>query len=227
MTFSDIVGTKIISIYEQQIVGYVIDAIYNKKSQKITALVISDVNEETTKILKTKHVKSINSDFILIANISVLIFSESDENKCGNLINKQAIGVDGQSYGKVKNIEIGQNYIISKIVCEKDAFFVKDIYGENDVVFVKDKMKKRQPIFAPRTRIVKTKSAISQAVQIEPTTPTPLKVQPNGLLGKRLKRDLIVLGNRILARKNTAVTNELILSAKRLNVLPELELLSY
>lgn len=227
MTFSDIVGLKIISVYDKKILGYVVDALYSQKAQKITDIIVSDSLEETTKILNTRNILSINKDFILIANSTVLTLSQTQKPKCGNIVNKILICITGESFGKVKQINIDEKFNIKSIESDNKLFTVKDIYGVGDIVLIKDPTKSRQRSFAPKTNIEKPEKAQTQIVTVEPITPLAVKVQPNGLIGKRLKRDFIVLGNRILARKNTAITNDLILTAKRLNVLHELELLSF
>lgn len=227
MTFSDIVGLKILSVYDKKILGYVVDALYSKKTQKITDLIVCDDIEETTKILNKQSILTINHDFVLITNSTVLTLAETQKPKCSDIVNKMAICVNGEIFGKIKSIDFDDTFNITSISTEKTEFTIKDIYGIGEIVFLKDKTKTRQRNFAPKKKIEKPPKKLEQIVSVEPTTPISVKVQPNGLIGKRLKRDFIVLGNRILARKNTTITSDLILTAKRLNALKELELLSF
>lgn len=227
MTLSDIIGLKVIAVYENEIVGYVIDAAYSKKSEKITKLFVSDKNEETVKVLETRRIFNVGENFILIPNKTCLILNKPTEKAFSNIINKQVICLDGENYGNINQVVIDKNWNIISVDTKQKSFKIGDVYSAKDVVFVVDKNKERQCCFAPRTKIEKPQIAEIQTVQIEPTTPISLKVQPNGIIGKRLKRDFIVLGNRVLARRNSVITSELVLASKRLNVLPELELLAY
>ncbi len=224
---SELISAQLISIYDKKNIGYVVDVLYSKNYKKINKLIIADNTEEYTKTLEVKDIYKLGEQFVLVKNDTKLIVCENNFNLCG-LMNKKIIDINGKYYGKINDIEFDENWNIINLKTDTENIELNNLLCVGEYIILNSKnMPKKLSNFAPKNKFkIDSKSNI-QNVKISPLTPTPVRVQPNQLIGKRLKRDFIVMGNQILAHRNSVINTNLILMAKRLNVLKELELIAY
>ena len=223
MAIRDIITKKVVSIYEGEVVGYVLGLKIRNKMEKIESIIIADDENDMEYILKTQDIFDMNNDCVMIKNKSKLMVTT--DTKSTN-INMEILGINGINYGKVEDIKYNKNYKIEKILCKNIEFLPKNIInmGENIIIINDTNKKYNRGNFAITNRI-KIDDKNTQVVEILPhsTLPTPIKVNSTAtLLGRRLNKDLMTNNGEIIARKNSIVTIPMINSAKQFNIMAEL-----
>jgi len=221
MNYKNLIGQKIISIYDGKIDSYVIDAVF-KDNRKLSKFIIADIENETQKILEIKNIFHLGLDGILISNVNKLIIAEYDYSK--NLyMNKEIFDVNGNNLGKVVDIQLSQKLEIEKFITTKGFFEPHQIINVNYIIIINNSQTKyKKWRFAPKKSVI-TQATATQPVTIN-ATQIPLRVisSHNSLIGKKLFKDLINSKKIILAKKNTVVSASILNLAKQHNLLNEL-----
>ena len=223
MAIRDIISKKVISIFDGEVVGYVLGLKIRDRMQKIENLVVADDENEMEYTLKMQDVFSMDNEFVMIRNKSKLLVTT--DSKCSN-INMLVVGVNGANYGIIEDIKYSKNYKIDKIICENSEIIPQNIISmsENIIVFNDSDIKYNRSNFAIN-KVIDIQTNANQKVEILPhsTLPTPIKVNSTAtLLGRRLNKDLMTNNGEIIARKNSIVTIPIINSAKQFNIMAEL-----
>ncbi len=217
MKYTNLIGQKVVSIFDGKIDSYVIDILFSKNG-KISKIILADIENENSKVLEFKNIFCFGKDCIMVKNCEKILVGEfSNKNP---LINKDVFDVTGNFLGKVCEIEI-IDYYISKICTESNSFDIKDIISLSGVIVINKNTKFKKHNFSPKKQnILNTKS--SQPVTVL-SSKIPIKVTAHTyLVGKKLFKDLVGYGGTILATKNSIVSSQLLNLAKQHNVLTEL-----
>ncbi|MBO5102668.1 MAG: PRC-barrel domain-containing protein [Clostridia bacterium] len=183
--FTQIIGMPVISIFNCELIGTVINMQISKDNKHIKYLIISSTDEETTYLLSPKNVYAVNS-VVLIRNKQHL--SVTNELMQSNLINTSAFGLSGKSYGAVKEINLNDNWQITQIITEQTLpnaqllHFTQSlsIFNDTDKKYSKStfapKLTEPQQIPTPTTQIV-----TALAEPLEPTQPTQNTILQNNV----------------------------------------------
>jgi len=221
MNYKNLIGQKVISIFDGKIDSYIIDAVFRNHKQ-LSKFIIADIENENHKILEIKNIFHIGTDGILISNLNKLIIAEYDYSK--NLyMNKEIFDIEGKGLGKVTDIQLSQNYEIEKFITTNSSFEPNQIISINSVIIINnDKTHYKKHNFAPK-RMVITQTTATQPVTINGTK-IPIRVisSNSSLIGKKLFKDLINSNQIILAKKNTVINASILNLAKQHNLLNEL-----
>ncbi len=147
-SFTKIIGMPVISIFNCENIGTVLNMQISKDKSKIKFLVISSNDDETTYLLPTKSVYSLNSA-VLIRNKQTL--SVTSELGIQNLINLNAFGLSGKSFGKIKDIELDDKWRITSIIADEPLSSKTLLDYTNNIALFNDIEKKlTKGKFAPR-----------------------------------------------------------------------------
>ncbi|MCL2539968.1 MAG: hypothetical protein FWE53_00840 [Firmicutes bacterium] len=131
---TDIIGSRVISVYNGKYEGYVTAAAADAGYKKITALRIADEETETIKRLLVRDIFSLNTGIILIRNTSKIIVEAGTESELpASLINKTVLDLDGKTLGLVKDVNLNENYSALSISTETEAVELDKVisFGEN------------------------------------------------------------------------------------------------
>ncbi len=228
MQYTQIIGSKVFSVYECQNTGYVLGATFNQKLNRLTNLIIADDETETTYCLSIRNIYKINNNCVLIKNLTKLAVGNTESQP---IINNEIVDISG-STDKVKDVTINQNFEIESIVGEKATIKPQDVVcAKNGILLVNtSEQKLSRKSFRPRTKnLTKIETAPAQTVNIleDITKPTPIRMNNlNNIIGKRLSENLFSRQNEILAYKNTVITQNTINIARQFNVLNNLLMLA-
>jgi len=221
MNYKNLIGQKVISIYDGKIDSYVIDAVF-KDNRKLSKFIIADIENENQKILEIKNIFHLGSDGILISNVNKLIIAEYDYSK--NLyMNKEIFDIEGNDLGKVTDIQLSQKLEIENFITTKGNFEPNQIININSIIIINTAQTKyKKCSFAPKRSVI-TQATATQPVTIN-TTKIPLRVisSHNSLIGKKLFKDLTNSNKVVLAHKNGTVTVSTLNLARQHNLLNEL-----
>ncbi len=228
MQYTQIIGSKVFSIYECKNVGYVLGGTFNLKLNKLTNLIVADDDNETTYCLSIRNIYTINNNCVLIKNLTKLVVSDTESQP---IINMDIVDITGKT-DTVKDITIDENFNLTTIFGANLTFDPKDIvYTKNNILLVNTSSQKiSHKNFRPRTKKLTTLiTSPAQNVNIlqDLTKPTPVRVNNlNTIMGKKLADNLYSRQNEILAYKNTIITQNTINIARQFNVLNNLLILA-
>lgn len=101
--FTELIGKQIVSIYEKEVVGTLLNIDFDWARRQVKNLVILGADEETIFLLNPRSVFGIG-ECITIRNCASLNISV--EQNFPRLIGQNAIGLSGKSFGKLNEIGI-------------------------------------------------------------------------------------------------------------------------
>lgn len=221
MNYKNLIGQKVISIFDGKIDSYIIDAVF-KNHKKLSKFIVADIGNENHKILEVKNIFKIGVDGILIRNANKLIIAEYNYLK--NLyINKEIFDIEGKSLGKVTDLELSENYEIERFVTSSETFYPHQIINVESVIIINNSASNyKKHNFAPK-RMVVTQASAAQPVTINQTK-VPIRVlsSSHSLMGKKLFRDLTNSNQVIIAKKNSIVNASVLNLVRQHNLLNDL-----
>lgn len=225
MSIKNIIGKQVISVYDCQNCGFVLNINISAKFTKLTTITIVDETTDIIYKLNCKDILNITGDYIMIKNKDKLIVSADDINN--NYFNATIIDTDGNSFGTINDVKYDKNYNILSILANKiEILPIQILTFNNEYILINNNSKiLKKSHFAPRHKKIPQEDS-QQTVEIlphQPTLPTPIRINSTAsLLGKRLFRDLITPNGEVIARKNSVITVPLINTAKRFGIMTDL-----
>ena len=176
-TFTQIIGLPVISIYNCEFVGTVMNMQLNKGQNGFSNLVISSDEDDLTYLLPIKNIYSVGS-YILIRNKQIL--SISTDTFYPNIVNLLAVGLSGESFGRIKDIELTKNFKILNYVTDKKLDWRTLLtFNQNLAIFNDLDKKVRKSNFAPKIVLPKNIEPIMQEVTILNQEPQVLPQNTN------------------------------------------------
>lgn len=111
LKLSEIISLPVLSIYECYCVGFVENALFDKKTKICKFLKIYNEINDQYYLLPTKNIYSISDSILCIKNITTLIMSDNfDENKYINLITCKIFFLEDMVTLKIKDCELDNKY---------------------------------------------------------------------------------------------------------------------
>ena len=176
-TFTQIIGLPVISIYNCEFVGTVMNMQLNKGQNGFSNLVISSDEDDLTYLLPIKNIYSVGS-YILIRNKQIL--SISTDTFYPNIVNLLAVGLSGESFGRIKDIELTKNFKILNYVTDKKLDWRTLLtFNQNLAIFNDLDKKVRKSNFARKIVLPKNIEPIMQEVTILNQEPQVLPQNTN------------------------------------------------
>lgn len=221
MNITELFGKKIYSIFEGEQVGTIASANFNLALNKIQSFKIFD-NYDTEYELLFKDIKSINT-YVLISNKTKLLPYFDTPSK--NPFFKEVINHNAKSLGKITNAEIDNLGNIKNFITELgEVLEPQKMYVKKDFVFYSQN-KINMSNYRPKTKVLET-SAIKVNILYSETSskaiPTKLSFNPQLILGKIAKSDLLGKNNEMIIKANQQITEKIIEDATRHNCLNQL-----
>ena len=160
-TFTQIIGLPVVSVHSCQKIGIVLNMQLNKDKTRFTNLIVADDEDDLVYLLPIKMIYGIG-DCVLIRNSQAL--SITNELIYPNLINLEAFGLSGTSYGTIKDIEIDTHFKIISFVANSTLNSKKLIHFNYNLAIFNDLDKKlRLSNFAPKSIVPKNIEITNQS----------------------------------------------------------------
>lgn len=227
---SKYISKKVISIDDGNLVGYVLNIIFDNNLKTFEGLIVIDEESENSFVLEKKNILAVGEDCVMIENTFVMKFDISSLSN--NPIGKIVYDRQGNMLGRVIEVEIlGKNVkkiitnkceIPQRLICKSGDNFL--IYG-NPIKNKKNKSFNQQisesispnlPIsFATIQAVPESKPAENQA---------RLFANSNMLIGRRVSNDILGLNNELIANKFDIIDKNIVNKARKHN---KLNLLAY
>ena len=225
MKLSELIGTKVYSIFDCVEVGYVLGACFNKKYNKIVNLVIANDDEEQNYVLNTKNIYANNKDCVLIKNLTKVFVSELEPE---TLLHNTLLDVSGECT-KIGEVILTKNLEVEKLVGQNFEITPLNLLFKNKNILLcnKNNSEIKRKNFRPRTKKLNLETTnYSQSVKILENSITKPKTivasNPQSVVGKRLIENLVSNNQQILAYKNSIITYNTLDIAKEFDIIDKL-----
>lgn len=224
MRLSNILGSRICSVYEGKHLGYILDATFSDKHKKIYGFIVVNDDDDYEYYLEAKQIIGQDDDVLFVKN-ETLISIKENEKPC-SLINKSAYFLDGKYIGKVRDIEIDENYETKNIIFDNLTLSINMLFnvGVDLCFFCQEDKKPKLCRFAPSkqpqisnmsVRIMEI--GVPQKEEIK--TPKKLCAYDSiAAIGKIATQTIFGKNNEIIIKKGEIVTLDCIKRAKAHNV---------
>ena len=225
MNIFETIGKKVLSIYDCQCCGIVLNIIMAKNFEKISYFVISDDDNDIIYKLMPCDILGYDNEYITIKNCSKLIVTPTEE--VNQNLKTEVIDIEGNSLGKIVDYILDDDYKITKITTQKGEITPKQIVTSSNNLIIFNNLEKpiKKTSFAPKQRAF-TQLKANQIVSIQqPEQIQKIPVRINSmttLLGKKLIHDIASQNGEIIARRNTIITIPLINTIKQYNLMTDL-----
>ncbi len=227
MKLSEIIGKQVFVIYDAKFLGTVHDVAFDDKYKKVLGFYFFD-QDENEYYLKTQNIFGLN-DYITIKNASK-ITNNFLLDKPLSPLGKQVVGINGQDYDFLSDIEIDDNYMVKFFITNKQKFSMDKIMHISHSIIVAENAKMQN--FKPKkskqneellnnltVSIMKMEDVKSPQVSL---MPPKITVNSDILLGKRLTKDIVGKNNELILKQNQTITPKQVMIAKQHEKLNEL-----
>ena len=219
-----LIGKQVCSIYEGEVVGTVLSVVFNEHYTKIKSLLIFN-NEEEEFEINIKSTLSVG-DCVVIKNISLLKPPYSQANLSRVFLN--VYDLNAKHLGKIVDISFNEAGVVENFITSNDVFLrPENTYLRKDfIIHTEQKLsiKNMKPKLNKMdlSKIKVNILNISDAKDMSYFVPNKLQYNPNSILGKISKDDLVGLNKEIIIHKNQVITEKIIQDATRHNRLNQL-----
>ena len=228
MNLTNLFGKQVFSLYEGEIIGTIVEAIYNSDYSKVISLKIFD-QEEIEYEIKLQNIKAI-SDCVIIANKTKLNFYLNKN--LPTPFFKDVIDQGAKQYGKIIDCIIEQNGQIKHFLTDKNQELLPEyIYLRNNFIYYSNQklsiksIKPRQNAKALNEIKVNVLSFNTKETKSD-FLPSRLQYNPTSLLGKVAKDSLLGINNEVIIKANQIITEKTLDDASRHNRLNQLYFLA-
>lgn len=228
MNLTNLFGKQVFALYEGEIVGTVVEAIYNSDYTKVVSLKLFD-NDEIEYEIKIKNIKAIN-DCIIISNKNKLNIFIGKLNQ--NPFFKEVIDQDAKHYGKIVDCKIESTGKILHFLTDKQNELLPENINlrNNFIYYSKDKFVAKN--YKPKQKVVTLDKIKVNILNFEKNqdisnfAPSKLQYNPSSLVGKVAKNTLFGLNNEVIIKANQIITQKTLDDATRHNRLNQLYFLA-
>ena len=229
---SDFISKKVISLQSGELVGYVLNAIFDENVKTLISFVVSDDENEKLFVLDYDAIKSFGEDCIMIENDFLSLYLEEET---FNPVGKIVYDINGLNLGRVVDVLL-QGRQVKRLATEKCEFFQRFVRKSSKYFIIygqkpKNKQKNiKKSIFEhkdknlPNVYIQDIKAAPKQAAErfsnnIFSTKPYRIVANQNSIIGRVMQADLYGYNNEIIAKKYDTINQNIINRAKKHNKL--------
>lgn len=222
---SNIISKQVVSLYEANLVGTIVNVFFDEKLCKLKGLIVVDDENEKEYELSLKDVFSMSKDAFVIKNVSKLkeVILQEDFN---NPINKVCISINGEILGKIIDVEI-DNGVVENIILEngKQLSSSMVVACENVVIVNDTNNSVKRSGFAPKMKKINTDNIIVKIQQsnVEDEKKQVQLIPPRfvakSMLGQVSLKTVKGLNNEIIVKKGELITSAIIEKARLHNVL--------
>lgn len=226
MKISEIIGKQVFVIYDAKFLGTVHDVAFDDQYKKVLGFYFFD-QDENEYYLKTQNIFGLE-DYVTIKN-STKIANDFLLDKHLSPLGKQVVGISGQDYDLLSDIEIDKNYMVKNFITSKYSFNADEIMHISNCILVGQNFKMQN--FRPHKTKQKTEQLTNLTVSImkmeEPKSqimlmPPKITVNSDILLGKHLSKDIFGKNSELILKQNQTITPKQVMIAKQHDKLNEL-----
>jgi sporulation protein YlmC with PRC-barrel domain len=219
----------IISIYESKIVGYIHNALFNKKTYKCEYIIVNST-DDIEYLLDSKNIINISKDSITIANKTKLTLLENDMKiieTLSNPINADVHNISGDKLFKIKDILLDSKLKIDKFILDNnDMIASHHIVTFTEKIAIYSKTKLRLSSYKPKSKIVvdtPKKIVVVENNKLNTITNVPTLIGDTKILLNRIAlKDMILPNGEILIKHGYTITCNTIKTACKYGKLIEL-----
>lgn len=228
MKLSEIIGKQVFDIYNANIIGTIHDACFDEKYKKILGFYFFD-QDENEFYLKTANIYAIG-DYITIKNSTKVSTDFSLTNPLSPL-GKNVIGVSGEDYGVLSDIEFDDKYNIINFVTGSKNVEMSQILqissnlvvGDNNVKLqnFRPKSTQKSPINLDNLQVTMMRIPEEENQNLK-LMPNKITVNSDILIGKKLSKDIMGKNKELILKQNQTITAKQLIVAKQHDKLNEL-----
>ena len=248
---SNILGKPVISLYNGQVEGTILNAVFDKKLKKIKYLnILNENNVDDTinenRMLDTKNIYCVGQDAIIIKNNSYLENISTLEPKIEHInpTNSLVYTTLGKYLGKIVDISFDDKFYVIECNLNNGTAFNVDtlaILG-NGITIIQDDNKKidisklniKKPSIRKTNEVVKilridnapTLNLVESNETTPPTLPTKITTSVDFLLGRVITENLYTQSKELIAKKGNTISLKTIENAKKFGKIKDLSIFS-
>ena len=233
---SDYISKKVISLQSGELVGYVLNAMFDESVKTLTSFVISDDENEKLFTLDYENIKSCSEDCIMIEGDFLSLYLDEET---FNPVGKIVYDVNGLNLGRVIDV-ILQGRQVRRLVTDKCEFFQRFVRKSyKNFINYKQKNKKKTKNIKKSVFEIKDKNLPNAYIQdinnigsqgdkpndkifytnVSSTKPYRILANQNSIIGRTMQADLYGYNNEIIAKKYDIINQNIINRAKKHNKL--------
>lgn len=223
MKLSNIIGKQVYAIYEGKMIGTILSANFNYEHNKVLSFTIFDNDDEEYELalLNTKAIDE-----------CVLITNKNKLNKRLRIYTspmlKQVIDNDAKNCGQLIDIEFNKDGIIQTYITSNGLLIEPaNVYVREEFIYI-SKTKVCISNYKPKNKRIDPSNILVNILNITDDEtrssfiPTKIQYNPESILGKIAKNDLLGLNNEVIVKTNQTITQKIIDDAGKHNRLNQL-----
>lgn len=127
MRLSNILGSRVCSVYEGKHLGYILNATFSEKYKKVSGFVVVNDDDDYEYFLGAKQIIGQDDDVLFVKNETSISTKNYEEPH--SLINKAAYFLDGKFIGKVRDVEIDENFETKAIIFDNITLSIDKLFN--------------------------------------------------------------------------------------------------
>ena len=127
MRLSNILGSRVCSVYEGKHLGYILNATFSEKYKKVSGFVVVNDDDDYEYFLGAKQIIGQDDDVLFVKNETSISTKNYEEPH--SLINKAAYFLDGKFIGKVRDVEIDENFETTAIIFDNITLSIDKLFN--------------------------------------------------------------------------------------------------
>lgn len=127
MRLSNILGACVCSVYEGKHLGYILNATFSEKYKKVSGFVVVNDDDDYEYFLGAKQIIGQDDDVLFVKNETSISTKNYEEPH--SLINKAAYFLDGKFIGKVRDVEIDENFETKEIIFDNITLSIAKLFN--------------------------------------------------------------------------------------------------
>lgn len=221
MKLTEIFGKQVYSLYEGALIGTINGATFNQSLTKIKSFILFDQDENEHE-LYFSNIKAL-SDHVIISNKTKLNYFLSATSQ--SPMQKEIVDNSAKCRGKLIDAEINQNGSVECFITNNNEKLKPSyLYHRKDFIFCSEKKVCMSKFKPQKYDILETKIKVRILENSIDTNflPTKIKFNPNSIIGKVAKSDLLGKNNEVIIKSNQQITEKIIDLASQHNRLNQL-----
>ncbi|MEG1499474.1 MAG: hypothetical protein RR400_00160 [Clostridia bacterium] len=243
MKISEIIGSRVFSVYEGEYVGFVASGTLSTDFKKIEEFLVVDEDRDVSFVLSSLKVKGFKGDIVLVKNLSVLKEVDAEQSFCLP-IGKCAMSLEADDLGRISDFSFDQKFRIEQFETTKNKKIANDCVvniGENALICNMEQKKVSVSNFRP-SKIKTTKEVDLDKIRVsimkignEPDiaslrTPKSAAIIPpkisgfcaENLIGTTAMATVVSSNGQIVLRKGEKVSKEKFATLEKENLINKL-----
>ena len=220
MNIKKIIGKQVFSLYEGELIGTIINVGFNTNYTKINSFTIFNEDDDEF-CIPFNSVFAIGDGIIIKNKSKINTYITTNNLSC---VFKEVFDENANSFGFINDFVFDKNGNIQKYITNSniEIFANKINVRKNFVIFFKNTLKVFK--YKPKNNKLDLSKIKVKVLNINQANFLPSKLQynPQNILGRISKGDLVGLNNEVIIKTNQVITEKTIQDATRHNRLNQL-----